>query len=305
MTNMENFSFEVDTSGIATITFDMPGRSFNTITQSVQRDLDVVVERLRSDPAIVGGILRSGKSTGFCAGADLKEMVGDIERWRCGDTPEERLAGVADASGLSRRIRALEACGKPVVAIVEGLALGGGLELVLGCHRRLAVDDATLMLRFPEVELGLLPGAGGTQRLPRLMGLVNSMPYLLDGTPITLEDALACSIVHQALPAGALVDAARKWILDDGTPVAPWDEKGFRIPGGGPHTPAGYMQFGPAMASRLAGGYAPAAAAILKCLYEGVQVPIDAGLRIESRYFYNTARSQAAGERVQAFLARK
>ncbi|WP_336969761.1 enoyl-CoA hydratase/isomerase family protein [Sphingobium aromaticiconvertens] len=299
---MENFAITVDDTGIATLSFDVPGKSLNTITASVQTDLDRIVERLRGDPAIVGAILRSGKATGFCAGADLKEMLGDIERWRGCDTPEERAVGVADAGGLSRRIRALETCGKPIVGIVEGLALGGGLELVLGCHHRLVVDNPDLKLSFPEVGIGLLPGAGGTQRLPRLIGLLAAMPYLLDAAPISLADAIAGGIFHRALPADALTDAARRWILDGGSAVAPWDEKGFKLPGGGPNTPSGYAQFGPAIAARLAGGHATAPAAILKCLYEGVQVPIDAGLRIENRYFFNTARSEEAAERIQSFL---
>ncbi|MFA7584578.1 MAG: enoyl-CoA hydratase-related protein [Novosphingobium sp.] len=300
---MDNFTIEIDGDGIALVTFDVPGRSMNTITASVQRDLDELVIRLTDDPAIRGAVLRSGKASGFCAGADLNEMLDDIKRWRAARTQEELRDGVADAAGLSRRIRALETCGKPVVAVVEGLALGGGLELVLGCHYRIAADKTDLHIAFPEAGIGLLPGAGGTQRLPRLAGLAASVPYLLDCKPIALADAVTAGVFHAALPAEQLLEAARGWILGGGSAVAPWDEKGFKVPGNGPHSLAGYAQFGPAIAARLAGGQTPATGNILKCLYEGLQVPIDAGLRIESRYFFNTARSPQAAEHIAGFLA--
>ncbi|MGD9665265.1 MAG: enoyl-CoA hydratase-related protein [Novosphingobium sp.] len=300
---MDNFTIKIDGDGIALVTFDVPERSMNTITASVQRDLDELVIRISSDSAIRGAVLRSGKANGFCAGADLKEILDDIERWRAARTQEELRDGVADAAGLSRRIRALETCGKPVVAVVEGLALGGGLELVLGCHYRIAVDKTDLHIAFPEAGIGLLPGAGGTQRLPRLTGIAASIPYLLDCKPIALADAVAAGVFHAALPTEQLLDAARRWILEGGSGVAPWDEKGFKVPGNGPHSPAGYGQFGPAIAARLANGQTLAVGNILKCLYEGLQVPIDAGLRIESRYFFNTARSPEAAKHITTFLA--
>lgn len=302
---MNNFSIEIDGDGIALVTFDVPGRSMNTISKSVQRDLDTLAERLSDDAAIRGAILRSGKASGFCAGADLKEMVDDIESWRTAATQEELRAGVEDAGSFSRRIRALETCGKPIVAIVEGLALGGGLELVLGCHYRLAVDNADIKLSFPEVGIGLLPGAGGTQRVPRIIGIVAAVPYIVDGAPITLETAVATGLLHAKLPADQVMAEARRWILEGGSAVAPWDEKGFAVPGGGVHSAVGQTQFGPAMAARLAGGQKLAVGNVLKSIYEGSQVPVDAGLRIESRYFFVTARSEEARERVAAFLDRK
>jgi 3-hydroxyacyl-CoA dehydrogenase/enoyl-CoA hydratase/3-hydroxybutyryl-CoA epimerase len=229
-----------------------------------------------------------------------------MERWRTARTPEQLAAGVADAGGFSRRIRAIETCGKPVAAVLEGLALGGGLELALGCHFRVAADDPALRLALPEASLGLMPGAGGTQRLLRLMGIDAVLPYLLDGKRLSAADGLAYGILHAVVPAAVLIETARRWILDGGAEIAPWDQRGFRLPGGGPHGPAGYLSFGPAVAARRAGadGDQPATASILKAVYEGAQVPMDAGLRIESRYFFNTARSDQAREKVQAFLDR-
>src|SRR3546814_3126806 len=134
----------------------VPGRSMNAISASVQRDLDVLVAAIKSDDSIRAMVLQSGKESGFCAGADLTEMPADMARWRAAETEEEKRAGALDAGGFSQRIRAIETCGKPVAAVIAGLALGGGLELALGCHFRVAVDDPKLRLALPEasIEIG-------------------------------------------------------------------------------------------------------------------------------------------------------
>ncbi|MGE4303993.1 MAG: enoyl-CoA hydratase-related protein [Novosphingobium sp.] len=303
---MENFTISVDADGIALVTFDVPERSTNAISAGVQRDLDTLVATIKGDDAIRGVVLQSGKAKGFCAGADLRELPTDIARWRAATAAGKPAEGVSDAGGFSTRVRAIETCGKPVVAAIAGHALGGGLELALGCHYRVAVDDPAPLLALPEASLGLIPGGGGTQRLLRLMGLNAALPYLLDGTPISPGDALASGVIHAVVPAVQLIETARRWILDGGDAIAPWDKKGFQIPGGGPHGAAGYLTFGPAMAARRAGpaGRAAATANILKVVYEGAQVPIDAGLRIESRYFFNTAHSDDAVAKIEKFMAR-
>lgn len=302
---MQNITIEVEGDGVALVTLDVPGKPVNVISRSVQQDLDQLVERLRSDPAIRGAVLRSGKAGGLCAGADLGEMLDDIARWRLAQSQDQLRAGVAEAGGYSRRIRALETCGKPLAVVIHGLALGGGLELALGGHYRVAVDDPALRMALPEAGIGLMPGAGATQRLIRMIGINAALPYLLDGAPIALADALAGGIVHAAAGDGAqAVERARQWILANGDPIAPWDVKGFRLPGGGPHTSAGYQIFGPAMAARRAGGQEmPGIGNILKAVHEGAQVPMDAGLRIETRYFFNTARSPEAHAKIEAFFA--
>jgi enoyl-CoA hydratase len=303
---MDNFTLDPGTDGIAVVTFDMPGRSMNIITHAVQNDLGLLARRLREDDAIIGAILCSGKSSGFCAGADLNELQTDIERWRGARTQDELRAALAQASDFSRRIRDLETIGKPLVAVIGGTALGGGLELALGCHYRIAIDDEPLRLGLPEATLGLMPGAGGTQRLSRLAGLNAALPYLLDGAPIHVDEALALGVIHERTTRGRALDRARQWIADGGSGIAPWDGKGFLLPRGGPHGPAGYALFGPAMAARRGGERTgDADGNIFKAVYEGAQVPMDAALRIESRYFLNTARTPAAAERVGAFLNRK
>jgi enoyl-CoA hydratase/carnithine racemase len=293
---MKNFSIKTDADGVALITFDMPGKGMNVISFEVQQEFEEVVETLRSRADIRGVVLVSGKPSGFCAGADLTEILGHFDGWRAAQSQAELRQGLAESASWSRRLRALETCGKPVAVAIAGMALGGGLELVLACHYRVAVDDPQLRLAFPEVGVGLLPGAGGTQRLIRLLGINAALPYLLEGAPIAPADALAGGIVHALVPAEQLLETARRWVLEHPQAVAPWDQKEFKLPGGNPHTPQGYRAFAPALAARhaAAGGQYPAVANILKCIYEGSQVPIDAGLRIESRYFFNTVRSPQA-----------
>ncbi|WP_272870210.1 enoyl-CoA hydratase-related protein [Stutzerimonas stutzeri] len=301
---MKNFSIQIDADGVALVTFDMAGKRLNVISDEVQTELEQLVSTLRDSPEIRGAVLVSGKENGFCAGADLGEIIGHFDRWRTAQRQDALRQGLAESSSLSRHLRALETCGKPVAAAISGMALGGGLELALACHYRVAVDDPKLRLAFPEAGVGLLPGAGGTQRLIRLIGIEAALPYLLDCRPIDPADALAGGLLHARVPAAELVETARRWVLENPQAVAPWDQKEFRLPGGGPHTPQGYRGFGPAIAARLAGGSAdqPAQANILKCVYEGAQVPIDAGLRIESRYFFNTVRSPQAKVMARTFF---
>jgi 3-hydroxyacyl-CoA dehydrogenase/enoyl-CoA hydratase/3-hydroxybutyryl-CoA epimerase len=303
---MVNITTELGADGILVATFDAPGRTFNTITLAVQEELAALADHVRDDASIKALVFRSGKPTGFCAGADLVEMEGAIADWRRATSQEELRAGVESASGLSGRVRALEICGKPVVMIVHGVAMGGGLELALGGHRRIAWGDPSkIRLSFPEATIGLLPGAGGTQRVPRLMGIAKSLPHLLDGLPISADLAIETGLLHEISGDGdAALDAARRWLLDNPSASQPWDVKGYRFPAG-PHTPSGYATFPFIVAATLGNGPAdhPARANILRAVYEGVQVPIDAGLRIESRYFFNTVRASASAAMVRTLFA--
>ena len=180
---MENFKIDVDGDGIALITFDVPGRSMNTITASVVRDLYEIVDRIKTDEKIKGVVFTSGKTSGFCAGADLGEMN---ERGVSGSSApkseEEKLKTQFERGfGLNRVYRDLETCGKPIAFALEGLALGGGLEFALAGHYRVAADNPKIKLGLPEAKVGLLPGAGGTQRLPRLIGVQNAAMMILQG----------------------------------------------------------------------------------------------------------------------------
>jgi len=302
---MNNFAIDIDDAGIALITFDVPGRSMNTLTADVIREIGELVARISSDAAIKGAIFTSGKKSGFCAGADLGELGGgSLGSGRGGEAAQRALFEACYT--LNKLFRSLETCGKPVAAALNGLALGGGLELALACHYRVVADVPKIQLGLPESKVGLLPGAGGTQRLPRLVGAMKALPLLLEGKSLSPAEALALGVVHAVVPLDQLVANAKEWIATKGDAVAPWDKKEFKIPGGGPYTPATSQVFvmGNAMLRKQSFGNYPAQINIMKCVYEGLQVPIDAALRIESRYFANTASTpQARGMIRTLFLA--
>jgi 3-hydroxyacyl-CoA dehydrogenase/enoyl-CoA hydratase/3-hydroxybutyryl-CoA epimerase len=276
----ETIKFEVDSDGIALLTIDLPGRSMNVINADVSRDLTALIEKVATDPAIKGAVITSGKPA-FLAGADLG-MLGS----QAGASSMEDM--FKSAHTMNRQMRRLETCGKPFAAAINGLAMGGGLEITLACHYRVCADDPKIQLALPEVKVGLLPGGGGTQRLPRLMGVQASLMYLLKGDSMTPQQAKAGNVVHELAPLAEIVARAKAWIREKGDAVQPWDKKGFKVPGGeGAFNPGIIQTFtgATAMAQKETLGNYPAVRAILSCVYEGHQVPMDAALRIESRYF--------------------
>ncbi len=300
--NLETFKFEIDSDGIALATFDVPGRSMNTLTGQVVQDIVTLAAEVASNDEIKGLVITSGKPSGFCAGADLGEMNQSAGGGAAQDEDEQtKLKKLFDRSFvLNKTFRELETCGKPVAAAINGLALGGGLELALACHYRVAANDnPKLQLGLPEAKIGLLPGAGGTQRLPRLIGLMTASQYILEGKSMKADEALGLGVVNELAPTSELVEKAKAWAKANPNAKAPWDEKGFKFPGGVPNQHPKATQIstmGNAMISSKTYGNYPAQTNILKCLYEGSQVPIDAGLRIETRYFIDTQqRPEAKG----------
>ena len=299
---MENFKIDVDADGIALVTFDVPGRSMNTLTSGVMAELPELVERIKTDDAIKGAVITSGKASGFCAGADL----GDIAGGMIGGTD---LQAAFDAGWrMNGALRALETCGKPIAAAINGLALGGGLELTLACHYRVAGDSPKIQLGLPEIKVGLFPGGGGTQRLPRLIGVQAAMMAMTEGKSFRPNDAKGAGFIHEVVPAGTEVEAAKAWIKGGGKAQQPWDDKGFKQPGGGPYHPVGVQNFivGNAMIRKQTYGNYPAATNLMKAVYEGLQVPMDAALRIETRYFIKTLMTpQAQGMIRSLFLSKQ
>ncbi|MAB13474.1 3-hydroxyacyl-CoA dehydrogenase NAD-binding domain-containing protein [Parvibaculum sp.] len=286
MTTYENFSFDVDSDGIALATWDMPGRSMNVLSQSSMADIASIIEKIMSDDAIKGAVITSGKGA-FCAGADLS-MMGGQAGGGDGGSPEDRVKAMYEGNlKFNMLLRDLETCGKPVVAAINGTALGGGLEVTLACHYRVAADNPKTQLGLPEAKVGLLPGGGGTQRLPRLIGAGAALPIILQGSSLNPEKAAKAGIVHKVVPADQLIDEAKKWIREVGDAEQPWDKKGYKVPGGDPNSKGGAQIFtiGNAQLHKQTHGNFPAQKYILSCVYEGLQVPIEAGLRIESRYF--------------------
>jgi len=298
---MENFKIDVDADGIALITFDVPGRSMNTLTGSVMNEIPQWVERIKTDDAIKGAVLTSGKASGFCAGADLGDIAG-------GMIDGASLQDAFDAGWkMNGALRALETCGKPVAAAINGLALGGGLELTLACHYRVVADDSKIQLGLPEIKVGLFPGGGGTQRLTRLIGVQNALMAMSEGKPWRPNDAKGAGVVHEVVAKGTEVEAAKAWIKNGGKAAQPWDDKSFKLPGGGPYHPAGVQTFivGNAMLRKQSYGNYPAVLNLMKAVYEGVQVPMDAALRIETRYFIKTLMTPQAQAMIRSLFLSK
>jgi len=277
----QNIQYSVDADGIAHLKIDVAGRPMNVLTPEFRADLAACVDKLVADPAVKGAVVSSAKSS-FMAGADIKDMVGAFDR---GITAKEASAFSWELHQLFRR---METCGKPLAAAINGVALGGGLELALACHYRVIEDGPKAGVGLPEVTIGLLPGAGGTQRVPRLIGIPAALRLITEGKQLAPADALKQGLVHEVAPADQIVERARQWILKGGEGVQPWDKKGFKVPGGaGQTSPAVAQAFmaGTALTARATMRNYPAPVAILSCVYEGTQVPIEQGLRIESKYF--------------------
>jgi 3-hydroxyacyl-CoA dehydrogenase / enoyl-CoA hydratase / 3-hydroxybutyryl-CoA epimerase len=278
---MKTIKLDIDGNGIATITIDLPERSMNVLTPELIAELNAAIDGIAGDAAVKGAVLASGKEA-FCAGADLLDLAGVFEQ------TVVPAAAYAKYRGLQDLCRRIESCGKPMAAAINGSALGGGLELCLACHYRVAVDDAKTKLGLPEVLVGLMPGGGGTQRLPRLIGIAPALPLLLRGTHLAPKKAAELRIVDQLVARGGEIAAAKQWIADRGDPVQAWDKKGFQMPGG-----AGLMNpkvtetlmVGVALLEKTTNHNYPAPIAIMSAVYEGSVVPIETALAIESKYF--------------------
>lgn len=305
---LETFTFEIDADGIAHAIFDVPGRSMNTLTGKAVADIIAITKEVATNNAIKGLVLSSGKASGFCAGADLGEMgerAGGAEKTKK-SADELKKEQFEAGFSLNGTLRKLETCGKPVAVALNGLALGGGLEVALACHYRVAAsDNPKLQFGLPEAKIGLLPGAGGTQRLPRLVGVQAALPLILQGESFTAEQAKSMGVVNELAPSTETVARAKAWVKANPKAKAPWDEKGYKVPGGVPHKSPGIGQVATMANMMLAAktyGNFPAQKNILSCIYEGIQVPIDAGLRIETRYFINTQQRPEAKAMIRSLF---
>ncbi|MBI4273224.1 MAG: enoyl-CoA hydratase/isomerase family protein [Rhizobiales bacterium] len=305
--SFENFKLDIDADGIALVTWDSPGRSMNVINAKVTEELSAVVEKVAGDTAIKGAVITSGKDS-FCAGADLT-LLETLSRSfsETAKTQGEEAAAKALFEGsrkLSQLYRRIETCGKPFVAAINGTAMGGGFELCLACHHRVAADGEKTRLGLPEIKVGLFPGAGGTQRIVRMMQPADALQFLLKGDQLRLNRAKAMKLVDNIVPAADLVKTAKAWITAGGKAVAPWDVEGFRLPGGLVYSKAGMMTFPAANAIYRRETYDnyPAARAILQVVYEGLQLPMDQALRVESRHFAKILRSPEAAAMIRSLF---
>jgi 3-hydroxyacyl-CoA dehydrogenase/enoyl-CoA hydratase/3-hydroxybutyryl-CoA epimerase len=287
---MSAIRYEKDSDNIVTLTMDMPNQSANTMNTDFREAFGACVARLLEEKdQIAGVVLASAKKT-FFAGGDLRELIA-VTR----DEAENFFAMLA--AKITRPLRQLETLGKPVVAAINGTALGGGWELCLACHGRVALNDDKIQLGLPEVTLGLLPGGGGTTRLPRFLGLEKALPLLVEGKKISPAQGKALGLITQLVTAESdLLPTAKAWIRANPAAIQPWDDKAWKMPGGTPSHPkmAQMLAIAPAMLKGKTKGCYPAPEAILSAVVEGAQVDFDTAQRIESRYFTSLVISQVA-----------
>jgi len=304
---MANFKLDVDADGIALITWDMAERSMNVINTGVIEELGTLVDKVAADAAIKGAIVTSGKDA-FCGGADLTmlEGMGAVFANLVRTKGEEAAAAFVfeESRKLSQLYRRLETSGKPWVCALNGTAMGGGFELALACHYRVATDNPKTRLGLPEIKIGLFPGAGGTQRVARMLAPADALQFLLKGDQLKVDRAKAMKLIDAVVPQADLIKAAKDWIKAGGKAKAPWDTEGFRLPGGPVYSKAGMMTFPAANAIYRRETYDnyPAARAILQVVYEGLQLPMDTALRVESRWFAKILRSPEAAAMIRSLF---
>ncbi|SFI32700.1 3-hydroxyacyl-CoA dehydrogenase NAD-binding domain-containing protein [Aerobium aerolatum] len=298
MTDYKNFTVETDADGIALVTWDMKDRSMNVFTEEVMDELDKIIDQVVADAAVKGAVITSGKET-FSGGADLtmlQKMLSVFAAEQAKDEDKAIQLLFDNAGRMSQLFRKLETCGKPWVSAINGTCMGGAFEMSLACHGRVAADSDKVKMALPEVKVGIFPGAGGTQRVPRLADPQSALQMLTSGQNLSPKKAKGMNLIHEIAAPDQLIETAKAMIKNGLKAVQPWDEKGFKLPGGPVYSAAGANLWPPAIAilRRETYGNYPGAAAILKCAYEGLLVPFDTALRIEQRYFTQIMRSTEA-----------
>ncbi len=304
---MTTIAFDIDADGIALLTIDVPGQSMNVITPDFLADLEAAITRIGGEADIKGAVIASGKASGFMAGMDLKQLGAmlhnaDGSRPGMGELFERCFA-------LNALLRRLETCGKPVACAIEGTAMGGGLELAMACHRRVLTSSPKVQIGLPEVLVGLFPGGGGSQRLPRLIGVQTALRYMLQGKSFRPAEALALKVVDELAEPGKAVEAATAWVkANPGANAQPWDVKGFKVPGGAGQFHPGFVQTmagANAMTVKTTQGNMNAPHALLSAVYEGIQLPMDRAIRVESKYFAKIVADPQAGNMIRSLFVSK
>jgi 3-hydroxyacyl-CoA dehydrogenase / enoyl-CoA hydratase / 3-hydroxybutyryl-CoA epimerase len=291
--------YEKDADGVVILTLDDPSQSANTMNEAYVRSMGETVERLENEKDdITGVVITSAKKT-FFAGGDLHDLIKATKE----DAPQVA-AGVREVKAQLRR---LETLGKPVVAAINGAALGGGFEIALAAHHRVVLDDPGAVVGFPEVQLGLLPGGGGVVRTVRMLGIVDAlMQLLLQGQRLRPEKAKELGVVDEIVATrDDLIPAAKKWIAENPEAHQPWDEKGYKIPGGTPSNPKLAMNlpaFPANLRKQIKGANYPAPHHIMAAAVEGSQVDFDNAIEIEGRYFVDLVCGQVSKNMIQAFF---
>ncbi|WP_348738202.1 3-hydroxyacyl-CoA dehydrogenase NAD-binding domain-containing protein [Pseudomonas rhodesiae] len=288
--------YEKGQDQIVVLTLDLPGQSANTMNAVYREAMAATVARLEEEKDHIAGVVITSAKKTFFAGGDLNELIA-VDK-------ADAKAFYDGVRVLKAQLRRLEALGRPVVAAINGAALGGGWEICLACHYRIALDEPSVQLGLPEVTLGLLPGGGGVVRMVRLLGLEKALPYLLEGKKVRPQQALQAGLIHAlATDRDAMLAQARAWILANPEARQPWDNKGYQIPGGTPSHPkvAQMLAIAPSILRSKTQGCFPAPEKILCAAVEGAQVDVDTAHLIETRYFTELVTGQVAKNMIGTF----
>ena len=299
MAESKTIKWDQDADGVVILTLDDPNQSANTMNRDYGESMAATVERLVAEKDSISGVIITSAKKTFFAGGDLNDLKTA--------QPEQAAELEEMVRELKRQLRTIETLGKPVVAAINGAALGGGLEITLATHYRVAVDSPAVKLGFPEVQLGLLPGAGGVTRIVRMRGITEGlMTWLMQGKQYAAAKAHELGVVDELVAsADDLIPAAKKWIAANPEAVQPWDVKGYKMPGGTPSTPKLAMNlpaFPANLRKQLKGANYPAPAAIMAAAVEGAQVDFDNASEIEGRYFVGLLTGQVSKNMIQAFF---
>ncbi len=308
---MTDFTMKTDADGVATITWDTVGKSMNVMNQQGFNDLDALIDKALADDKIKGVIITSGKEGSFAGGMDLNIIAKMKEA--AGDNPAKGLMdGLMETHKMLRKIERggmddKNKGGKPIACAMQGTGLGIGFEIPLACHRIFVADNPKAKIGLPEIMVGIFPGMGGTTRLVRMMGAMAASPFLLEGKLSDPKKAKAAGLVDEVVPADELLAKAKEWVLSEPKFVKPWDEKGYKMPGGAPYHPAGFMTFvgASAMVHGKTMGVYPAAKALLSAAYEGAMVPFDTALKIEARWFTNVLLNPSSANMIRSLFINK
>ncbi|MEM9350849.1 MAG: 3-hydroxyacyl-CoA dehydrogenase NAD-binding domain-containing protein [Pseudomonadota bacterium] len=307
---MTDFTMSIGDDGVAIITWDVAGKSMNVMSLQGFEDLEAHIDEVLSNDSIKGAVITSGKTGSFAGGMDLNIIAKMKDE--AGDNPAQGLFdGLMKIHGLLRKIERAgmdpktNKGGKPIAAALPGTAMGIGLELPLATHRIFCADNPKAKIGLPEIMVGIFPGAGGTTRVSRLIGAMAASPILLQGKSFDPKKAKGAGLIHEVVDDP--VQAAREWVLSEPKIVKPWDEKGYKMPGGAPYHPAGFMTFvgASAMVNGNTNGVYPAAKALLSAVYEGALVPFDTALKIEARWFTNILMNPSSAAMIRSLFINK
>ncbi|HSF91254.1 MAG TPA: 3-hydroxyacyl-CoA dehydrogenase NAD-binding domain-containing protein, partial [Paracoccaceae bacterium] len=308
----KEFHYTVDSDGVATIAWDVPDKNMNVLTLKGMNELSELVDRFIADPAVKGVILTSAKPD-FAGGMDLN-VLATIRDDAKGDPAAATFNWIYTSTQTLRRLERAgmdknNTGGKPVVWAGTGTCAGIGTEIALSCHRRIMADSPKARIGLPEILLGMFPGGSGTTRYTRMVGIMAAAPVLLEGKMLPPAKAKSAGLVDEVVAPEDLLARAKEWVLNatDADIVKPWDQRGYKIPGGAPYTPAGFQTFvgSSAMVLGKTKGVYPAAKAMLSAIYEGALVDFDTALRIEARWFANILMNPSSSAMIRSLFLNK